>query len=85
MNQNRTFHITTFGCQMNEHDSEIMAGLLIENGYVQASSRDEADIVIFNTCSIRENADKRFLAHWASLSTGKNRKRKTLPYAYAAA
>ena len=53
MKQNRTFHITTFGCQMNEHDSEIMAGLLIENGYVQASSRDEADIVIFNTCSIR--------------------------------
>ena len=70
---------------MNEHDSEIMAGLLIENGYVQASSRDEADIVIFNTCSIRENADKRFFGTLGQLSTGKNRKRKTLPYAYAAA
>ena len=67
---------------MNEHDSEIMAGLLIENGYVQASSRDEADIVIFNTCSIRENADKRF---FGTLGQLKHRKRKTLPYAYAAA
>lgn len=56
----RTFHITTFGCQMNEHDSEIMAGMLTEKGYQEAASRDEADIVIFNTCSVRENADKRF-------------------------
>ena len=49
MKQNRTFHITTFGCQMNEHDSENMAGLLIENGDVQASARDEADIVTLKT------------------------------------
>ena len=45
---------------MNEHDSEIMAGMLTEKGYQEAASRDEADIVIFNTCSVRENADKRF-------------------------
>lgn len=56
----KKFHITTFGCQMNEHDSEIMAGMLIEKGYVQTDNREEADIVIFNTCSVRENADKRF-------------------------
>ena len=68
----RKFHITTFGCQMNEHDSEIMAGLLEENGYLQASSRDKADIVIFNTCSIRENADKRF---FGTLGQLKNRKK----------
>lgn len=56
----KTFNITTFGCQMNEHDSEIMAGMLIEKGYEHTADRSKADIVIFNTCSIRENADKRF-------------------------
>ena len=56
----KTFHITTFGCQMNEHDSEILAGLLEDMGYTQADSRAEAQIVILNTCSVRENADKRF-------------------------
>ena len=76
MNQNRTFHITTFGFQMNEHDSEIMAGLLIENGYVQASSRDEADIVIFNTCSIRENADKRFFGTLGQLKHRKEQEKE---------
>ena len=76
MNQNRTFHITTFGCQMNEHDSEIMAGLLIENGYVQAPSRDEADIVIFNTCSIRENADKRFFGTLGQLKHRKEQEKE---------
>ena len=45
---------------MNEHDSETLAGMLLERGYVQAKERKDANIVIFNTCSIRENADKRF-------------------------
>lgn len=71
MTEKKTFHITTFGCQMNEHDSEIMAGMLLEKGYQQAESRDEANIVIFNTCSIRENADKRF---FGTLGTLKKRK-----------
>ena len=61
---------------MNEHDSEIMAGLLIENGYVQASSRDEADIVIFNTCSIRENADKRFFGTLGQLKHRKEQEKE---------
>ncbi|MBR6472992.1 MAG: tRNA (N6-isopentenyl adenosine(37)-C2)-methylthiotransferase MiaB [Firmicutes bacterium] len=56
----KTFFIQTFGCQMNEHDSEIMSGMLIEKGYVPAKDRKDANIVIFNTCSIRDNADKRF-------------------------
>ncbi len=73
MSNKKTFHITTFGCQMNEHDSEIMAGMLMERGYEVASSRDEANIVIFNTCSIRENADKRF---FGTLGQLKNRKVK---------
>ena len=71
MTNKKTFHITTFGCQMNEHDSEIMAGMLLEKGYEQAESRDEANIVIFNTCSIRENADKRF---FGTVGTLKKRK-----------
>ena len=60
LSDKKTFHITTFGCQMNEHDSETLAGMLIEKGYVPAAERKDANIVIFNTCSIRENADKRF-------------------------
>ena len=56
----KTFHITTFGCQMNEHDSEIMAGLLIEKGLTRTEDISQANIEILNTCSVRENADKRF-------------------------
>jgi tRNA-2-methylthio-N6-dimethylallyladenosine synthase len=57
------YHLTTFGCQMNEHDSERMKGMLESLGYSEVDSRDEADLILFNTCSIRENADNRFLAH----------------------
>ncbi|HZE06910.1 MAG TPA: tRNA (N6-isopentenyl adenosine(37)-C2)-methylthiotransferase MiaB, partial [Solirubrobacteraceae bacterium] len=59
----KTFHLTTFGCQMNEHDSERMKGMLESLGYAEASARDRADLILFNTCSIREKADSRFLAH----------------------
>jgi tRNA-2-methylthio-N6-dimethylallyladenosine synthase len=57
------FHLTTFGCQMNEHDSERMKGMLESLGYSEAPERAEADLILFNTCSIRETADSRFLAH----------------------
>ena len=57
---NKTFHITTFGCQMNEHDSEIMAGMLTEKGFTEVSERRDAGVAIINTCSVRDNADKRF-------------------------
>ena len=53
----KTFSIRTFGCQMNEHDSERLAGLLVADGLVAASDGFDADVVIFNTCTIRENAD----------------------------
>src|SRR5215467_12068898 len=59
----RTYHVTTFGCQMNVHDSERMRGMLESLGYEEAPSRAEADLILFNTCSIRENADNRFVAH----------------------
>jgi tRNA-2-methylthio-N6-dimethylallyladenosine synthase len=57
------YHLTTFGCQMNEHDSERMKGMLESLGYAEAPARDEADLILFNTCSIREKADERFIGH----------------------
>jgi tRNA-2-methylthio-N6-dimethylallyladenosine synthase len=59
----KRYHVTTFGCQMNEHDSERMKGMLESLGYTQAHARDQADLILFNTCSIREKADERFIAH----------------------
>ncbi len=59
------YHVTTFGCQMNEHDSERMKGMLEALGYAEAPERSEADLILFNTCSIRESADSRFIAHLA--------------------
>ena len=59
----KRFHVTTFGCQMNEHDSERMKGMLESLGYAEAPARDQADLILFNTCSIREKADSRFVAH----------------------
>jgi len=59
----QSYHLTTFGCQMNEHDSERMKGMLEALGYEEAPRRGEADLILFNTCSIRESADSRFVAH----------------------
>jgi tRNA-2-methylthio-N6-dimethylallyladenosine synthase len=59
----RTYHLTTFGCQMNEHDSERMKGMLDSLGYVEAGERAAADLILFNTCSIREKADNRLVGH----------------------
>jgi tRNA-2-methylthio-N6-dimethylallyladenosine synthase len=59
----KRYHVTTFGCQMNEHDSERMKGMLESLGYSEAPDRDGADLILFNTCSIREAADNRFTAH----------------------
>jgi tRNA-2-methylthio-N6-dimethylallyladenosine synthase len=59
----KRYHLTTFGCQMNEHDSERMKGMLESLGYAEAGERAEADLILFNTCSIRESADSRFIAH----------------------
>jgi tRNA-2-methylthio-N6-dimethylallyladenosine synthase len=63
MRDAKSFHVTTFGCQMNEHDSERMKGMLESLGYAEAPARDDADLILFNTCSIREAADSRFVAH----------------------
>src|ERR1700722_17057071 len=59
----KRFHLTTFGCQMNQHDSERIEGMLDSLGYAEADTRADADLILFNTCSIREAADNRFVAH----------------------
>ena len=59
----KRYHVTTFGCQMNEHDTERMKGMLESLGYAEAPAAEEADVILFNTCSIREKADSRFIAH----------------------
>ncbi|MDI9492063.1 MAG: tRNA (N6-isopentenyl adenosine(37)-C2)-methylthiotransferase MiaB [Bacillota bacterium] len=58
--KNKTYHIITFGCQMNERDSETLAGMLDTMGYAYTEDKTKADVVLLNTCSVRENADKRF-------------------------
>ena len=55
--ENKTFYIETWGCQMNEEDSEKISGMLSRTGYNRSAERDTADIIIFNTCCVRENAE----------------------------
>ncbi|MDQ2896682.1 MAG: tRNA (N6-isopentenyl adenosine(37)-C2)-methylthiotransferase MiaB [Actinomycetota bacterium] len=59
----RSYHVTTFGCQMNAHDSERICGMLETLGYTEAPDPAGADLILFNTCSIREAADTRLAAH----------------------
>ena len=65
--------MTTFGCQMNTHDSERIKGVLEELGLGEAPSRDAADVIVFNTCTIREKPDQRLAAHLAQARALKDR------------
>ena len=67
----RTYAIRTYGCQMNEHDSERLAGLLEADGLVAAVSEDQADVVVLNTCCIRENADNKLYGKLGHLKARK--------------
>ena len=69
----RRYHVTTFGCQMNAHDSERIKGMLEELGLGEAHAQDEADVIVFNTCTIREKPDQRFAAHLAQAKALKGR------------
>jgi tRNA-2-methylthio-N6-dimethylallyladenosine synthase len=69
----RRYHVTTFGCQMNAHDSERIKGLLEELGLGETPSADEADVLVFNTCTIREKPDQRLAAHLAQARALKER------------
>jgi tRNA-2-methylthio-N6-dimethylallyladenosine synthase len=68
----KRYHVTTFGCQMNVHDSERMRGMLESLGYEEAEVPDDADLILFNTCSIRESADNRFIARLGEAKRLKN-------------
>ncbi|MGA1074195.1 MAG: tRNA (N6-isopentenyl adenosine(37)-C2)-methylthiotransferase MiaB, partial [Ilumatobacteraceae bacterium] len=68
----RRYVIRTYGCQMNEHDSERIAGLLEADGYQRAESEDDADVVVLNTCCIRENADNKLYGNLGHLRPWKD-------------
>ncbi len=69
----RRYHVTTFGCQMNAHDSERIKGLLEELGLGEAPSPEDADVLVFNTCTIREKPDTRLAAHLGNARVLKDR------------
>ena len=66
----KRFYIETFGCQMNVHDSERVAGTLIAMGYSQAASADDADLVLYNTCSIRDKAEQKVYSRLQQFKRG---------------
>src|ERR671929_2289177 len=70
----RKYFIRTFGCQMNEHDSERLAGLLAAEGMEPAGSPEEADVVVLNTCCVRENADNKLYGHLGHLKALKRKR-----------
>ncbi len=69
--ENRRYFIETYGCQMNVRDSETIAGLLQRMGYLPAPSKEEANVILFNTCCVRDHAEKRLLANIGALKEQK--------------
>jgi tRNA-2-methylthio-N6-dimethylallyladenosine synthase len=69
----KRYHVTTFGCQMNAHDSERIKGMLEELGLGETGAQADADVLVFNTCTIREKPDQRFAAHLAQARALKER------------
>ena len=67
----RTYQVRTYGCQMNVHDSERLAGLLEAAGYRRAAEGTDADVVVFNTCAVRENADNKLYGNISHLAPRK--------------
>jgi tRNA-2-methylthio-N6-dimethylallyladenosine synthase len=70
----RTYEVRTYGCQMNVHDSERLSGLLEAAGYVAASAEEPADVVVLNTCAVRENADNKLYGNLGHLAPVKARR-----------
>ncbi|MGH2669430.1 MAG: radical SAM protein, partial [bacterium] len=68
----RRFYIRTFGCQMNEHDSQRLAGLLAAEGLEETATPEDADVVVLNTCCVRENADNKLYGHLGHLKSLKS-------------
>jgi tRNA-2-methylthio-N6-dimethylallyladenosine synthase len=74
----RRYHVTTFGCQMNAHDSERIKGMLEELGLGEAPTREEADVLVFNTCTIREKPDTKFAAYLGEAAAQKRANPETI-------
>ncbi|MFN3396741.1 MAG: tRNA (N6-isopentenyl adenosine(37)-C2)-methylthiotransferase MiaB, partial [Thermodesulfovibrionales bacterium] len=70
----KKFYLTTFGCQMNLHDSEKMAGILSNEGLAMTDNPRDADVIIFNTCSIREKAEQKFFSELGRIKHLKRKK-----------
>ena len=69
----RRYFVTTFGCQMNAHDSERIKGTLESLGFGEAAAPEDAEVLVFNTCTIREKPDQRFAAHMGNAKVLKQR------------
>ncbi|MDQ4019416.1 MAG: tRNA (N6-isopentenyl adenosine(37)-C2)-methylthiotransferase MiaB [Actinomycetota bacterium] len=74
----RRYHVTTFGCQMNAHDSERIKGMLESLGLGETHEQADADVIVFNTCTIREKPDQRFAAHLAQAKALKDARPETV-------
>jgi tRNA-2-methylthio-N6-dimethylallyladenosine synthase len=74
----KRYHVTTFGCQMNAHDSERIKGMLEELGLGEAPSQEQADVIVLNTCTIREKPDTRFAAHMGNAAKLKRERPGTI-------
>ena len=57
--EQRKFYLKTMGCQMNAHDSEVITGILLSLGYQETDSVEDAELILYNTCSVRENAERK--------------------------
>ena len=73
MDQKRYF-IATYDCQMNEHDSEKLAGMLSNMNYLECDNKEDADLIIFNTCCVRENAELKVYGNLGQLKALKKKK-----------
>jgi tRNA-2-methylthio-N6-dimethylallyladenosine synthase len=78
MGDNKKFYIRTYGCQMNEHDTEVMAGIFMALGYEATNSTDDADVILLNTCAIRENAENKVFGELGHLKHLKREKPELL-------
>jgi len=74
----RRYHVTTFGCQMNAHDSERIKGMLEDLGLGEASTQEEADVIVFNTCTIREKPDTKLAAYLGDAGARKRERPETV-------
>src|SRR6516165_4302361 len=74
----RTFYIETFGCQMNVHDSEKVSGVLMGRGYRPVENHEEANLILYNTCSIREKAAQKVFSRLGTFKKGRHYRRRII-------